>query len=127
MLDGSSNNKRKKKARDMKKVLRGIVKHMLELIGSWYSVSVHAVWMCVWFILHMDLLLLTLILSIEAIFLCLFILMAQIIEQKETDEQKHIDSRNIADIKRMLDHLMNQQDEQTEILEEVHEEIHEDS
>ena len=45
--------------------------------GSWAFVGVHAGWFAGWLILHQDINLLTLIVSLEAIFLATFVLMSQ--------------------------------------------------
>jgi uncharacterized membrane protein len=45
-------------------------------IGSWAGVVVHTVWFIAWLALGWNINLLTLILSMEAIYLCIFLLMA---------------------------------------------------
>lgn len=45
--------------------------------GSWPFVIVHVAWFAVWLALHLDINLLTLIVSLEAIFLATFVLMSQ--------------------------------------------------
>jgi uncharacterized membrane protein len=46
-------------------------------VGSWRCVLLHAVWFTLWFLLRLDINLLTLVVSLEAIFLCTFLLMSQ--------------------------------------------------
>ena len=45
--------------------------------SSWYCVGLHVTWFVAWFAFHLDINLLTLIVSLEAIFLCLIIMMSQ--------------------------------------------------
>lgn len=45
--------------------------------GSWWAVVIHTVWFSLWIIFRLNIHVLTLIVSLEAIFLCIFILMAQ--------------------------------------------------
>lgn len=45
--------------------------------GSWWAVIIHTIWFGLWIILRLNIHVLTLIVSLEAIFLCIFILMAQ--------------------------------------------------
>lgn len=45
-------------------------------VGSWWCAGLHAVWFVLWFTLKLDINLLTLIVSLEAIFLCIFLLMS---------------------------------------------------
>ena len=47
-----------------------------ENIGSWPSVWLHSVWFVAWFIFRLDVDVLTLIVSLEAIYLCVFLLMS---------------------------------------------------
>jgi uncharacterized membrane protein len=44
--------------------------------GSWKSVWLHTCWFLLWFDLNLDVNLLTLIVSLEAIYLCVFLLMS---------------------------------------------------
>lgn len=46
-------------------------------LGSWYCVGLHALWFLVWFVLKLDINLLTLVVSLEAIFLAAFVMMSQ--------------------------------------------------
>jgi len=45
-------------------------------VGSWTGVIFHTIWFIFWFILRLDINLLTMIVSLEAIFICIFLLMA---------------------------------------------------
>ena len=44
--------------------------------GSWWSVIIHTFWFSLWLIFRLNIHVLTLIVSLEAIYLCIFILMA---------------------------------------------------
>jgi len=57
--------------------------------GSMMFVYIHIVWFAVWLILHMDINLLTMIVSLEAIFLATFVLISQ--------NRAHIRDQVIAD------------------------------
>ena len=46
-------------------------------IGSWWAVIIHTIWFAIWLIFRLNIYVLTLIVSLEAIYLCIFILMAQ--------------------------------------------------
>jgi len=66
--------------------------------GSWWAIVIHTIWFAVWLIFRFNIHLLTLIVSLEAIYLCIFILMAQNRaesqrltqekRQRETDEKR---------------------------------------
>ena len=45
-------------------------------IGSWTGVLFHTIWFTLWLVLKLDIQMLTLIVSLEAIFICVFLLMA---------------------------------------------------
>jgi CRP/FNR family cyclic AMP-dependent transcriptional regulator len=47
-----------------------------EHAGSWGSVWLHTIWFLLWFDLGLDVNLLTIIVSLEAIYLCVFLLMS---------------------------------------------------
>src|SRR5258708_39258861 len=55
--------------------------------GSWPFVLLHVVWFTVWLLLRLDINLLTLIVSLEAIFLATFVLMSQN-RQASKDERR---------------------------------------
>lgn len=54
--------------------------------GSWPSVTLHTVWFVAWWYLHLDVDLLTLIVSLEAIYLCVFLLMSG---NRQSDRDRH--------------------------------------
>jgi uncharacterized membrane protein len=59
-------------------------------VGSWLCVALHTVWFVLWFVFRLDIALLTNIVSLEAIFLCIFLLMSQ---NRQSDKD-HIAQEN---------------------------------
>lgn len=56
-------------------------------VGSWQCIGLHTIWFSLWFLFRLDINLLTLIVSLEAIILCTIILMSQN-RQSEKDRAK---------------------------------------
>lgn len=56
--------------------------------GSWWGVIFHTIWFGIWLIFHFNIHVLTLIVSLEAIYLCIFILMATDRAEKDRLRQK---------------------------------------
>ena len=67
--------------------------------GSWWAVIIHTIWFAIWLIFRLNIYVLTLIVSLEAIYLCIFILMAQnrAERQREVREarQRKIDEKRV--------------------------------
>jgi len=67
--------------------------------GSWWAVLIHTIWFALWLIFRLNIHVLTLIVSLEAIYLCIFILMAQNRAEKERDVrekmQRKIDEERV--------------------------------
>lgn len=68
--------------------------HLVNFFGSWISILLHTLLFIGWFYFQLKLELLLVIVSLEAIYLCIFILMAENVEaaQKEkmrAQERKH--------------------------------------
>jgi uncharacterized membrane protein len=81
-------------------------------IGSWKCVWLHAVWFLLWFELALDINLLTLIVSLEAIFLCIFLLMSgnrqreRDRHQAEADYVTNVEAKlEIESVLEMLSHI----------------------
>lgn len=53
--------------------------------GSWWAVIIHTIWFALWLIFRLNIHVLTLIVSLEAIYLCIFILMAQNRSERERE------------------------------------------
>ncbi len=73
-------------------------------IGSWTGVLFHIIWFFLWLVNHLDINLLTLIVSLEAIFICIFLLMAANKEESQrrltlAKQKKRNDQRMDFDIK----------------------------
>jgi uncharacterized membrane protein len=55
-------------------------------IGSWLCLWLHTIWFLLWFDLSLDINLLTLIVSLEAIYLCVFLLMSG---NRQSERDRH--------------------------------------
>lgn len=92
----------------MKKTINKISERFTDLVvflaGSWWAVVLHGLWFFLWLYFSLDLLVLTVIVSLEAIFIGIFILMAEKKEEeirrkkeaRETKTQKEGMARDIA-------------------------------
>jgi len=72
--------------------------------GSWPFVLLHVVWFTVWLLLRLDINLLTLIVSLEAIFLATFVLMSQ---NRQASKDERRDDTEAVEVEQLT--LMNQQ------------------
>jgi uncharacterized membrane protein len=75
-------------------------------IGSWRCVWLHTVWFLLWFDLALDINLLTLIVSLEAIFLCIFLLMSGNRQSERDRHQAEADYRTNVLAERNIEQLM---------------------
>jgi len=73
-------------------------------VGSWPFVLLHVVWFTVWLLLRLDINLLTLIVSLEAIFLTTFVLMSQ---NRQASKDKVRDDTEAVEVTQLT--TMNQQ------------------
>jgi uncharacterized membrane protein len=73
-------------------------------VGSWPFVFLHVVWFTVWLLLRLDINLLTLIVSLEAIFLTTFVLMSQ---NRQASKDKVRDDTEAVEVTQLT--TMNQQ------------------
>ncbi len=64
---------------------------LVRIFGSWTSVAVHTLIFTGWFVLNWGLEILLIIVSIEAIYIGIFILMAENIETAQRDSQQKIE------------------------------------
>ncbi len=71
-----------------KKVPKLAVRIIAWLAGSWWGVILHAVWFGIWLTYHFSINLLTLAVSLEAIFLGIFLLMASNQAEIERDRRE---------------------------------------
>jgi uncharacterized membrane protein len=74
--------------------------------GSWFCVWLHTVWFLLWFDIGFDINLLTLIVSLEAIFLCIFLLMSGNRQGERDRHQAEADYRTNVAAKRDIEQLM---------------------
>jgi uncharacterized membrane protein len=72
--------------------------------GSWPFVLLHVVWFTVWLLLRLDINLLTLIVSLEAIFLATFVLMSQ---NRQASKDERRDDTEAVEVEQLT--IMNQQ------------------
>jgi len=72
--------------------------------GSWPFVLLHVIWFTVWLLLRLDINLLTLIVSLEAIFLATFVLMSQ---NRQASKDERRDDTEAVEVEQLT--LMNQQ------------------
>ncbi len=72
--------------------------------GSWPFVLLHVVWFTVWLLLRVDINLLTLIVSLEAIFLATFVLMSQ---NRQASKDERRDDTEAVEVEQLT--LMNRQ------------------
>ena len=59
-------------------------------LGSWLGVVLHTIIFCLWFIFRLDLEILLVTVSLEAIYLCIFLLMAANEEERKKESQDRI-------------------------------------
>lgn len=83
-----------------------IAERCSEWFGSAPFIVAHVVWFVAWFALHGDTNSLTLIVSLEAIFLSLFILRAENVQSHRTDAQVAADLAKSDEVLRLLRSLL---------------------
>ncbi len=76
---------KKKILKNTKKLGDKFIDIVYWLVGSWWAVIIHTVWFALWLILRLDINILTLIVSLEAIFIGIFILMASDRAERERE------------------------------------------
>ena len=77
-------------SRNKKMFLDKATEKIAWLMGSWWGISLHTLWFSIWVILRFDMNLLTLWVSLEAIFLGIFLLMASNRAEVERDRREVI-------------------------------------
>jgi len=73
-------------AKKINSLLDKITEIISIFIGSWTGVLFHIIWFFLWLVYGLDINLLTLIVSLEAIFICVFLLMAA----NKEESQRHL-------------------------------------
>ena len=73
-----------------KSALGKITRVIAWFMGSWWSVIFHTIWFAVWLIFNFNLNILTLWVSLEAIFLGIFLLMSSNKSEQDRDKQEAI-------------------------------------
>ncbi len=115
--------KAKKKA---KSFMERLTDYMAWFLGSWWAVFFHTFWFSIWLVLDFDIDLLTFSVSLEAIFIGIFLLMssnkAEAMRDKRAARDRAADRRRLeADIK-----LDEKADRQLEEITRLHKELHEE-
>ena len=89
--------------------------------GSWAFISLHVVWFALWFVFRLDINTLTLIVSLEAIFLATFVLMSQNRAAQKDHVRDDLEANEISEIFNTHQELLQLNRTQLEILNLLHE------
>lgn len=81
----------------MKHLIDKLTDLIASFMGSWQAVLLHAIWFFLWFLFDLDINLLTLLVSLEAIFIGIFILMAA--NRTEAARRRHEEMERLRDRK----------------------------
>src|SRR5690242_19582510 len=92
-----------------KSISESIADAVTFFLGSWWCIGLHAVWFVLWFVFRQNIDMLTLIVSLEAIFLTTFVMMSQ---SRSGVKDKHRDDVEAQEVELLLQ----LQQEQLEIL-----------
>ena len=81
-----------KQSDDLKQgiIFERIIDLIVWFLGSWWGVVLHTIIFCFWFILGLDSEILLVTVSLEAIYLCIFLLMAANEEERKKEFQDKI-------------------------------------
>ena len=91
-------NINKKKTEPVRKVNKAILKIITWLLGSWWGVILHAAWFGGWLIYDFNLNILTMSVSLEAIFIGIFLLMVGNEAEAERDRREYAAQKRNGDI-----------------------------
>lgn len=72
--------------RKLNRVLNDFTDRVVQFLGSWLAVVIHVIWFSLWLILKIDINTLTLYVSLEAIFIGIFLLMAANRAEKQREQ-----------------------------------------
>jgi uncharacterized membrane protein len=84
--------------------------------GGWGSVGFHAIFFTFWFVLHLDINLLTMIVSLEAIFLTTFVMMSQNRQSSKDRVRDDMEASEVGDLFTMNQQQLTILNQQSEIL-----------
>jgi len=87
-----------------------------DFVGSLPCAVLHAVWFILWFVFHLDTSLLTNIVSLEAIFLTIFVLMSQNRQAQRDRKRDDMEADEITSMYENHDFLVQMNQQQLEIL-----------
>lgn len=92
-----------------KYIFEGFSVELVNIMGSWYSILLHTIWFILWFYYDLDIDMLTLIVSLEAIYLSIFILMASstqmIHDRRRVLKDYQVDSKTYESIQKLHEKL----------------------
>jgi len=71
-------------------IFERVIDLIVWVLGSWWGVVLHTIIFCFWFIFRLDLEILLVVVSLEAIYLCIFLLMAANEEERKKESQDRI-------------------------------------
>lgn len=101
----------------MKKVSNLAIKIAKWLAGSWWGVTLHAFWFGAWLVYDFDLGILTMAVSLEAIFIGIFLLMASDRAEEGRDRREMAAQKRATDIiEKILDLQTRVEKQQQQIL-----------
>lgn len=84
--------------------------------GAWLFIALHVIWFTLWFVLKKDINTLTLIVSLEAIFLASFVLMSQNRSGERDKLRDDLEAREVDDLTQMNRQQLEILTQQSEIL-----------
>lgn len=87
--------------------------------GSWLCVEVHIGWFVLWFLLRLDINLLTMLVSLEAIFGFVFVLMTQVRQDVKSAVRDDLEAREVDELHGNTALLLAMNERQTLILERL--------
>ncbi len=72
-----------------------------EFAGAWLFIFLHIIWFTLWFVFRLDINTLTLIVSLEAIFLSSFVLMSQSLSGTRDQQRDNLEAQEVSDLTQM--------------------------
>src|SRR5258708_25260108 len=91
--------------------------HITGFSGSWAFIGLHTAWFVLWFVLHLDVALLTNIVSLEAIYLASLVLMSQNRSGERDKMRDDLEASEVSSLTESHQLLLKINQQQLEILE----------
>ncbi|MFH1601336.1 MAG: hypothetical protein ABIB61_00025 [Candidatus Shapirobacteria bacterium] len=118
---------KKTKTDPVKKINKTFLKIISWLVGSWWGVLLHAAWFGFWLTYDFNLNILTMAVSLEAIFIGIFLLMSSSEAEAERDRREYAAQRRSGDIiDRLLDMETKIEKQQQQILKILSDKFYQD-